>query len=72
MPPGAFLFQHSLMNLGVETVVCFGKQQSITHVSAFSDESWGGDHREICACRWKRLLFQHSLMNLGVETHPDT
>jgi len=37
------LFQHSLMNLGVETVIVSLMSCSITGVSAFSDESWGGD-----------------------------
>jgi len=36
-------FQHSLMNLGVETVLPPQNQQNICQVSAFSDESWGGD-----------------------------
>jgi len=37
------VFQHSLMNLGVETRGAIYRRQVITAVSAFSDESWGGD-----------------------------
>jgi len=38
-------FQHSLMNLGVETLPAFPCQTNKEVVSAFSDESWGGDHK---------------------------
>jgi len=45
--PGRFcplhLFQHSLMNLGVETPGVYDGEESSSIVSAFSDESWGGD-----------------------------
>jgi len=37
------LFQHSLMNLGVETQDCRKRRLTGKRVSAFSDESWGGD-----------------------------
>jgi len=37
------VFQHSLMNLGVETLIVVGGGALILNVSAFSDESWGGD-----------------------------
>jgi len=37
------LFQHSLMNLGVETYFDLTNPQPSPSVSAFSDESWGGD-----------------------------
>jgi len=37
-------------------------------VSAFSDESWGGDHQVVAIVHLPRPMFQHSLMNLGVET----
>jgi len=37
------LFQHSLMNLGVETHDFQYWRHGQRHVSAFSDESWGGD-----------------------------
>jgi len=62
-------FQHSLMNLGVETSLQYIYDVTNAFVSAFSDESWGGDHNRgrdgggVGA-------FQHSLMNLGVETCP--
>jgi len=36
-------FQHSLMNLGVETFGVEAIQVTLVPVSAFSDESWGGD-----------------------------
>jgi len=36
-------FQHSLMNLGVETPVAPPGLKAKPTVSAFSDESWGGD-----------------------------
>jgi len=39
------LFQHSLMNLGVETFMVSMASSSVSYVSAFSDESWGGDQR---------------------------
>ncbi len=38
-----FLFQHSLMNLGVETSTRLSYSAIPVGVSAFSDESWGGD-----------------------------
>jgi len=38
-----FQFQHSLMNLGVETSATFDLPPYQVNVSAFSDESWGGD-----------------------------
>jgi len=38
-----YLFQHSLMNLGVETCTSTTAPASAAPVSAFSDESWGGD-----------------------------
>ncbi len=37
------MFQHSLMNLGVETMSDLYFLAKVRHVSAFSDESWGGD-----------------------------
>jgi len=37
-------FQHSLMNLGVETNDHDAARSGGRVVSAFSDESWGGDH----------------------------
>jgi len=55
------------MNLGVETVVDFPVCEPVDYVSAFSDESWGGD-RHLPDDRWLYVKFQHSLMNLGVET----
>jgi len=61
------LFQHSLMNLGVETIDVTVPQEADGVVSAFSDESWGGDPRSAIA-NPPIVLFQHSLMNLGVET----
>ena len=36
-------FQHSLMNLGVETIASGAGFVKVNAVSAFSDESWGGD-----------------------------
>ncbi len=55
------------MNLGVETTQKRPAPGAPTPVSAFSDESWGGD-----PCDQNQpstdLSFQHSLMNLGVET----
>jgi len=39
------MFQHSLMNLGVETAAQFVGACAGGEVSAFSDESWGGDQR---------------------------
>jgi len=36
-------FQHSLMNLGVETHPYQNYKTQPGHISAFSDESWGGD-----------------------------
>jgi len=62
-------FQHSLMNLGVETRGRFPPPAGGRRVSAFSDESWGGDHL-LEWLIWRLILFQHSLMNLGVETVP--
>jgi len=62
-------FQHSLMNLGVETLSHQSGQPDNTHVSAFSDESWGGDPHYDYLQRRTAKMFQHSLMNLGVETH---
>jgi len=38
-------------------------------VSAFSDESWGGDPQYGNCYQCRFTMFQHSLMNLGVETH---
>ncbi len=38
-----FKFQHSLMNLGVETKKNIAPLRCLLPVSAFSDESWGGD-----------------------------
>jgi len=43
--PGRSKFQHSLMNLGVETRTAVSVGQQVAGVSAFSDESWGGDRR---------------------------
>ncbi len=37
------MFQHSLMNLGVETLCELAYTWFTSQVSAFSDESWGGD-----------------------------
>jgi len=37
------VFQHSLMNLGVETLAGAAALLHLAGVSAFSDESWGGD-----------------------------
>jgi len=37
------MFQHSLMNLGVETFLQASCRRRRAGVSAFSDESWGGD-----------------------------
>jgi len=61
------LFQHSLMNLGVETISSVARCFTTAGVSAFSDESWGGDPARRLTQK-KTFMFQHSLMNLGVET----
>jgi len=56
------------MNLGVETPdMDFGADR-MASVSAFSDESWGGDPDLQTIPQAAKLKFQHSLMNLGVET----
>jgi len=55
------------MNLGVETDGRAALPLSIQDVSAFSDESWGGDQKQGFATIGY-TKFQHSLMNLGVET----
>ncbi len=60
------------MNLGVETSYWLIGTVNTPSVSAFSDESWGGDlskrNESTNSCR----MFQHSLMNLGVETFAHT
>jgi len=61
------MFQHSLMNLGVETSHNITTALIKNKVSAFSDESWGGDRHQPDR-NPVHSLFQHSLMNLGVET----
>jgi len=61
-------FQHSLMNLGVETRRECQMLPRRHDVSAFSDESWGGDPFMVYAFAPRLHVFQHSLMNLGVET----
>jgi len=62
------LFQHSLMNLGVETTASGFSSNQLVRVSAFSDESWGGDPFNASRPGKSGGRFQHSLMNLGVET----
>jgi len=56
------------MNLGVETKMSFWQKLLNKLVSAFSDESWGGDLKVVDVHISVRIAFQHSLMNLGVET----
>jgi len=56
------------MNLGVETQIVGQPLQEPGTVSAFSDESWGGDPRHVGQRQNDCPAFQHSLMNLGVET----
>jgi len=46
------LFQHSLMNLGVETPEPPSLPELKAMVSAFSDESWGGDRLKQIAFDW--------------------
>jgi len=55
------------MNLGVETLKEYDHSIDAARVSAFSDESWGGDQL-LRIFFLKKVQFQHSLMNLGVET----
>jgi len=57
------------MNLGVETLEAEGATANAPwSVSAFSDESWGGDPPPANQTHLSQSAFQHSLMNLGVET----
>jgi len=56
------------MNLGVETPKAHRPTEQQPAVSAFSDESWGGDPLRQYARTPVDPQFQHSLMNLGVET----
>jgi len=65
------MFQHSLMNLGVETQPGVLAGAYVRPVSAFSDESWGGDLIHAPFDGTVVFQFQHSLMNLGVETRFD-
>jgi len=66
--PSTTGFQHSLMNLGVETLCQTNGHFPQFVVSAFSDESWGGDPAVAFYTIVLMSRFQHSLMNLGVET----
>ncbi len=50
-------FQHSLMNLGVETCHSPFLPCQPQTVSAFSDESWGGDHAPRCYSDVPRSCF---------------
>jgi len=56
------------MNLGVETTRQLIAESPVLSVSAFSDESWGGDLVYFWLPDHSVEKFQHSLMNLGVET----
>jgi len=51
------MFQHSLMNLGVETDNPLVKYPEDTTVSAFSDESWGGDPTYLLLDNTRRRCF---------------
>ncbi len=51
------VFQHSLMNLGVETLETLKLAHTALQVSAFSDESWGGDRQKALRQRRRQLRF---------------
>jgi len=70
-PPLPRQFQHSLMNLGVETRGQRPRSFGRLAVSAFSDESWGGDLKTVNYNTQEKDVSAFSDESWGGDPDPD-